>query len=259
MTAPLAGYSSCSVSPIVTNYPMQRLLPVRECLARLPKRVWKILVRADSAFFNGALLDYLESCQCQYLIKVKLKNLVSLLMARKWRKSRRTNIETAEFMYQCAGWKRPRKFVAVRELLRVETEGLLFPKPHYQFFCYVTNLKLTPWQAHKYYGQRATCENLIEWCKNQMAAGSIRTQDFWPNSAIFQTCILAYNLMVWMTWLTTGKVLGQEPNTIRAWLLHVPARLVRTGGQWILKLPVNYVFKEQWERFEYSLTALCFT
>jgi len=44
-------------------------------------------------------------------------------------------------------------------------------------------------------------ENWIEWCKNHMASGSILTQDFWANSAIFQTCIMAYNLMVWMMWL----------------------------------------------------------
>ena len=55
--------------------------------------------------------------------------------------------------------------------------------------------------SHKYYGQRATSENWIEWCKNHMASGSILTQDFWANSAIFQTCIMAYNLMVWMMWL----------------------------------------------------------
>lgn len=233
---------------------------MQECLARLPQRVWKVFVRADSAFFDGALLDCLEWHACQYLIKVKMKGLVNLLMAQSWRKSRRNpNIETAEFIYQCHGWKRPCKFVAVRILVETKTEGLLFPQPIYKFFCYVTNLKLTPWEIHKCYGRRATSENWIEWCKNQMAAGSILTQDFWANSAIFQTCILAYNLMVWMNWLTTGKALSQEPNTIRAWLLHVPARLISTGHQWILKLPVNYVFKEQWERFEYSLAALCFT
>jgi hypothetical protein len=45
---------------------------MKECFAKLPKRVWKVFVRADSAFFDGALLDLLESKGCQYLIKVKL-------------------------------------------------------------------------------------------------------------------------------------------------------------------------------------------
>ena len=33
---------------------------MKECFARLPKRVWKVFVRADSAYFDGKLLDFLE-------------------------------------------------------------------------------------------------------------------------------------------------------------------------------------------------------
>jgi hypothetical protein len=42
---------------------------IKECFARIPKRVWKIVVRADSAFFDGNLLDYIEEKQSQYMIK----------------------------------------------------------------------------------------------------------------------------------------------------------------------------------------------
>jgi hypothetical protein len=62
----------------------------------------------------------------------------------------------------------------------------------------VTNLALTPWEAHKFYGKKATSENWIEWCKNQIAAGSTLSQDSWANSVMFQTCTLAYNLLVSM-------------------------------------------------------------
>jgi len=90
-----------------------------------------------------------------------------------------------------------------------------------------------------------------------MASGSIRTQDFWANSALFQTCILAYNLLVWMMWLTTQKGFREEPNTIRAWLIKAPARLINSGRRWVLKLPREYFFKEQWQQLESSLMALC--
>ncbi len=33
-------------------------------------------------------------------------------------------------------------------------------------------------KAHALYGERATSENWIEWCKNHMAAGSFLTQKF---------------------------------------------------------------------------------
>lgn len=231
---------------------------IKECYSRLPKRIWKIIFRGDSGFFCGRNLDVIEEHQNEYLFKASFKGLTKLLMAQSWRPVRRQlGWECTEFTYACHGWTRVRRFVAVRRLVKEDTEGRLFPQPHYEFFCYVTNLDLTPWKAHKFYGKRATSENWIEWCKNQMAAGSILSQDFWANSAMFQTCILAYNLLVWMVWLTTKQGLRQEPNTIRAWLITAPGRLITRGRRWILTLPQDYFFKEQWEHLESSLTALC--
>jgi len=230
-----------------------------ECFARLPKGIWKIFVRADSAFFDGAFLDFLESRGSLYLIKVKMKNLIPLLSRQVWKKIKnRPGFESAEFEYQCAGWTRPRRFVAVRKLIEVITEGVLFPEYVYDYFCYVTNDNLTPWQAHQKYGKRATSENWIEWCKNQMVAGSILTDDFWANSAIFQTCILAYNLMVWMMWLSQEHRINEEPNTIRFWLIHVPARLLTGGRQLLLKLSRDWVFKERWQKLEAFIEQLSF-
>jgi len=233
---------------------------IKECFQRLPRQVWKVFVRADSSFFNGELLDFLEEQGSQYLIKVKMENLTGLLINLSWRKARnKPGIETAHFMYKCPGWKKERKFVAVRKLISEQTENVLYPIPEYELFCYVTNLELTPWECHTCYGKRATSENWVEWCKNQMASGSILTQDFWANSAVFQTCILAYNLMVWMMWLNVEEGFKQEPNTIREWLVRVPAFLIHTGRQWIVKLPREYVFKEQWENLECSISSLGFT
>lgn len=230
-----------------------------ECFARLPKGVWKVFVRADSAFFNGFLLDFIESKGASYLIKVKMKGLEELLAVQKWKKVRNVSgFESSEFEYRCGGWSKSRRFVAVRELAEIKTEGLLFPEYKYRYFCYVTNEDYTPWKAHKKYGKRSTSENWIEWCKNQMAAGSIRTCDFWANSAIFQICILAYNLMVWMMLMTNKHRLHQEPGTIRAWLICVPARLLTGSNRLILKLSKNLFFKGKWLEVENAVSHLCF-
>ena len=231
---------------------------IRECFSRLPKRVWKVFVRAVSYFFNGELLEVLEEKHSDYLIKVKLKNLASLLMKQDWKKVKgQKGVESTEFFYQCHGWKKERRFVAIRRIVD-NVEETLFPLPQYEFFCYVTNLKLTPWKIHKCYAKRSTSENWIEWCKNQMASGTIRTQDFWANSAIFQTSILAYNLLCWMMWLNTKNGFHEEPNTLRAWLIQVPAKLIRRARQFILTLSEDYVFKERWLEIEDSISALKF-
>lgn len=238
---------------------------MKECFARLPKQVWQINVRADSAFFNGELFDFLEANGSQYLVKVKMKRLVYLLELQSWRKAKnKPGIETTEFEHKCTDWEKPRKFLAIRQITEIEDTDdnlQLFPSPKLEFayFCYCTNMDLTPWAAHKYYGKRATSENWIEWCKNQMASGSILTQDFWANSAIFQTCILGYNLMVWMMWLNNEEGFREEPNTIRMYLIHVPARLLIRGNKYLLKLSRDYAFKERWMQIESSILELDFT
>lgn len=235
---------------------------MKECIARLPKRVWKVAVRADSAFFSGDLLDFLEGKSCQYHIKVKLKGLESLLSIQKWRKIKyQPGFESTEFYYKCSGWKRKRRFVAVREVIITPSDDPLFPLPkiEYAYFCYVTNMNRSPYASHKYYGKRSTSENWIEWCKNQMASSKILTQDFWANSAIFQSSILAYNLVVWMMWLNDEKGFTQEPNTIRMWLIQVPARLTTSGHSWFLKLSKSYQFKERWELLDDRINRLCFS
>lgn len=234
-----------------------------ECFAKLPKRVWKVFVRADSAFFDGALLDLLELKGCQYLIKVKLKGLKALLEKQSWRKIKgMPGYESTKFEYQCAGWRKPRIFVAVRCLtdIKIEENGLFESKEYvYDYFCYVSNLNLSPWATHKKYGKRATSENWIDWCKNQMGSGSILTQKFWANSAIFQTSILAYNLLVWMMWLNNKGGFNEEPNTIRMLLIHVPARLLTGGAQWVVQLSKNYFYKNRWLSLENSIGQLNFS
>jgi len=189
-----------------------------------------------------------------------MKNLATLLMQQNWKKVKgQKGVESTEFVYQCEGWKKARRFVAIRSEIDSTTETkTLFPTPRYEFFGYVTNLKITAWKIHKCYGKRSTSENWIEWCKNHMASGTIRTQDFWANSAIFQTSILAYNLMVWMMWLNTETHFHEEPNTIRAWLIQVPAKLISRARTLILTLDRDYVFKERWLEIEDSISSLNF-
>jgi len=107
-----------------------------------------VFVRADSGFFNGALLDVLEEKKSEYLIKVKMKNLASLLMSKKWKKvSGKKGIESTEFTYKTVG---KRRLVAIRKEIDLTTETqTLFPIPQYEYFCYVTNLKGSAWKIHK--------------------------------------------------------------------------------------------------------------
>lgn len=74
-----------------------------------------------------------------------MKNLAGLLMQQKWQKVKgKKGIESTEFSYQCHGWKKERRLVAIRTEVDLTTETqTLFPIPQYEFFCYVTNLKIS--------------------------------------------------------------------------------------------------------------------
>jgi len=219
---------------------------MKEVMAHTKKGV-RVVFRGDSGFFSGSLLGYLESVKAGYLIRVKLKNLSSLLENKDWQMCHKGWAE-AEFYHKCGTWSSLRKFVAVRHLIRIE-KGLI-DMPVYDYFCYVTTENLSPMDAHRKYMKRATCETWIEECKSQMKAGNIRTSDFFANSALFQSAVLAYNILKWMALLTGGEVQKWEVKTIRLYLIRMAGKLIKTGRQYILKLPERFLFQQKWRQWE---------
>ena len=97
--------------------------------------------------------------------------------------------EQCTFDYRCGEWKVTRHFVAVRrkQLKEPSPQADLLDTSEYDYdyFCYVTTESFTPWQTHKKYGERATCETWIEESKGQMGMGKIRTAEFLANAALF--------------------------------------------------------------------------
>lgn len=223
---------------------------VKQLLAHLPNRM-RIIVRADSGYFDGALLDLLDTYGHGYLIKVKLKNLVSLLTQQQWTAiAGQPGWEQCTFDYRCGEWKVARLFVAVRQRLPKEERPQLdlLETTEYDYFCYVTTEALTPWQTHKKYGERATCETWIEEAKGQMGMGKIRTASFLANAALFHSAVLAYNTLRWMAIMSGSQTLRQwEPETIRTYLIRVAGKLLTGNGQLTVKTPDNHLYHTVWD------------
>jgi hypothetical protein len=223
---------------------------VKQLLAHLPNRM-RIIVRADSGYFDGALLDLLDAFGHGYLIKVKLKNLVSLLTQQQWTAiAGQPDWEQCTFDYRCGDWQATRRFVAVRQRLpKKESPQLeLLETTEYDYFCYVTTEAITPWQTHKKYGERATCETWIEESKGQMGMGKIRTSSFLANAALFQCAVLAYNTLRWMSIMSGSTTLRQwEPETIRTYLVRVAGKLLTGNGQLTIKTPDNHLYPQVWD------------
>ena len=223
---------------------------MRQLLAQLPNRT-RTLFRGDSGFFVGDLLDFLDERGHGYLIKVKLKGLVSLLETQKWQKVKGQPVwEGCEFSHQCETWRTSRKFMAVRREKEEELKGMatLFEIKEYDYFCYVLTDALTPWQAHKEYGQRAVAETWIEEAKNQTALAQIKTDDFLANSALFQCAILAYNMLRWMALCSGNAILRRwEPATMRTYLVRMAGKWTSGARQQKLRVPERTLYNAQWD------------
>jgi len=223
---------------------------VKQLLAHLPNRM-RIIVRADSGYFVGALLDLLDAYGHGYLIKVKLKNLIILLTQQQWAAIvGQPGWEQCVFDYRCGEWKVTRRLVAVRQRQpKKESPQLdLLETTEYDYFCYVTTEALTPWQTHKKYGERATCETWIEESKGQMGMGKIRTASFLANAALFHSAVLAYNTLRWMAIMSGSPMLRQwEPETIRTYLIRVAGKLLTGNRQLTVKTPDNHLYPKVWD------------
>ncbi|HIP83159.1 MAG TPA: IS1380 family transposase [Desulfocapsa sulfexigens] len=222
----------------------------KQLLAHLPNKT-RILFRGDSGFFSGPLLDLLEKYGHGYLIKVSFKGLNKLLIAQQWTPvPGQPGWEQCTFIHQCAPWSTGRLFMAVRleKPADPDAPATLFELKNYDYFCYVVSDCNNPWQAHKEYGQRATCETWIEEAKNQTALAHIKTDDFWANSALFQSSILAYNTIRWMALLSGNAILRKwEPATVRTFLIRMAGKFTTGSRQQKLTIPDRMLYTAQWD------------
>ena len=225
---------------------------VKQLLIHLSNKT-RFIIRADSGYFVGALLDFLDAHKHGYLIKVKLKNLIALLTGQQWTViADQPHWEQCSFKYRCGTWKVTRCFVAVRkkklkeQSLQIDLLGT--SEYDYGYFCYVTTESLTPWQTHKKYGERATCETWIEESKGQMGMGKIRTAEFLANAALFHCAVLAYNTLRWMAIMSGNQTLRQwEPETIHTYLVRVAGKLLTGNRQLTVKTPDNPLYPQVWD------------
>lgn len=220
--------------------------------AMLPSTIENVFFRADSGFFSGTLFDLLESFGWTYLVKVKLKNLKKLLEKQAWSVLlENKEIAICEFSYQANLWKSSRVLKAIRTIDRyeiVEYFGKNIKVPVYKYACYCSNLPLNAFFLHQNYKERSESETWIEQVKNQLLAAKTLTNDFHANDILWQLNVLAYNLSLMMRH-KVKKFITQEHATFRDWLIHVPAKLVKTGRQYKLKVYEHYYFKHRWEQF----------
>src|SRR5699024_1556033 len=88
-----------------------------ETAQRLPHPEGNYVFRADSGFFGENFLSAIEAAGHDYLVKVKLRNLRSLLGRQHWQTIPDSpDTQYCQFTHQCTSWEDARTFVGIRIL-----------------------------------------------------------------------------------------------------------------------------------------------
>ena len=221
-----------------------------EAFELMPKN-WKLrTVRADSGFFDNALLTFLETMGIPYIVVARLTQNVKRKAAgiAKW-SAIDENYAWARFTLQLHGWSKPRDFFAIRERVRESKSAVgrrLIDVDGYTFRVFVTN-RLEEGrdgaELWRDYNQRACCEQHIEELKNDLQADGFCMKDFYATESAFLSVCFTYNLLSLYQHASSSeqrKAGYRRPVTLRAEVFIGGAVLGNRG-----RVPVLYI-AESW-------------
>ena len=211
-----------------------------EALALLPEGLWIRCVRADSGFFEEALLAFLEERRLPYLVVARLTQRLKrrAAMIGQWQEVDE-NYAVGEFRARLFGWSAERRFVVVRERVREDQEAVgrkLIDVPGYTFRLWVTNRSDPVLELWRDYNGRATVEQRIEELKNDLGADDFCTQNFWATEAAFLAVLFTFNLLSLYQQQSAPGRAYRQPATLRAAVFLCGAILGRSGRQSVLHL-----------------------
>jgi len=129
------------------------------------------------------------------------------------------------------------------------TRVTLWTFKRHAYHALVTNLSLRPESVWRFYTRRARAELNIRELKEAYPLAKIPTHSWQANEVYFHLILLAYNLVNWFRRLCLPhKWQPSTLGTLRTRLLVLPARLVRSGHRNVLKLPVGYQHRRQFQQ-----------
>lgn len=221
-----------------------------ECIAKLPKPVKRVRMRADSAFLSARFIKFLDDNNIGYTIEAQstkpMRRVVQTLKYYQYKK----DWGIAEFTYQSKTWKTPHRFVVQRRPLPEKPEEKsqlsLFTIKGYGYRVLVTNLPLKAGHIWNFHNQRSKGSELnIKELKNSYPLRKIPTQSYTANIAYLQILLFAFNIVNWFKRICLTKEFRYKTlQTIRRDLISIPARLVTTGRSNMLKFPAGYPYQK---------------
>jgi len=213
---------------------------LQEALALLPEGTWIRTVRADSGFFDQALLEFLEARDLPYVIVARLTTNLKRRCAgiKDWTVIDEHH-DAGEFTLKLFGWSKERRFVVVRERVRDSKAAVgrrLIDVPGYTFRIWVTNRTDSALELWRDYNQRACIEQRIEELKHDLAADGFCLQPFFATESAFLAVLFTFNLLSLYQQQTTPESPYRQPGTLRTAVFLCGAVLGVMGRDAVVKL-----------------------
>ena len=216
---------------------------LKEALALWGQRQKMRLLRADSGFFDGLLLDFLEQLSLPYIVVARMT---------KWVKHAAQRLESwtvlddhyavGEFRLKLHGWSVERRFVVIREQIRESRASVgrkLIDVPGYTFRIFVTSCSYGPAETWREYNRRADMENRIAELKHDLGAHGFCLKQFFATEAAFRSVLLLFNLLSEFQ-RAAGLPGYREPASIRTQVLTCGAILGRAGRRLVVHLSKSW-------------------
>lgn len=134
------------------------------------------------------------------------------------------------------GWPEGTRVIVRRERRHPGAQLRLWDDDGFRFCVTLTNSEGNPVELDRRHRAHARVE---DWVKRLKDCGLTRMpfSDWSPNAAWVLVVALTSNLLMWTQRLALeGGLARAEPKALRWRILHAPARLVRKGGQWVVRV-----------------------
>jgi hypothetical protein len=226
----------------------------QELWSQRPRQVRLRLVRADSGFCAGELLELWEELRLPYIVAGRLNLPIKSLIRHDllWQPTELPGTDVAELEYRPLDWPQARRHILIRhrQTERPDAGGKkLFDVPGYLFQALVTSLPGTvpPLAVWSDYNGRADCENVIKELQHGFALPTLCLRSFWATEAALSLATLAYNLTVLfqraLGWQTKVTI-----QSLRFWLFITPGLIAHPAGKTTIKLAVPPREQDWWSR-----------
>ncbi len=204
------------------------------------------LLRADSAFWNNALMKCLDEAGWRYSISIRAQQGVTEQIAHIPEADWQTLEDyPADGEAQIAESTYNGKRMIVRRTRLLGAQAELWPD--WRHFPFLTNRSEDIALVESEHRQHAVVELTIRDLKDQ-ALAHFPSGQFNANSAWTVIAAIAHNLTRWTTLIGLPGHTVRAARTLRRRLLQIPGRLTRTARQWTLHLPARWPWQHDFIR-----------